>query len=223
MTSLVIIFQAIRIWKFCVELCHCGFMSFLSTVTTGLTRLKSLIVTQNLVFALLLYDVIRFDQKRELCLLNCSANWNFLNPQITLSSGMILLKSDNHTFPILKAVWALDRCHKELKRRFPVPVWVLTPVTDLAVIKLLTGWTLDKWQTEVTCLLCVCTCVFITGFLICCRPCCLAPLQRHTLVFWVKQCWTGAAWVPERSGLPRPHTRGGWVRLNSPSPQNEVQ
>lgn len=167
MTSLVIIFQAIRIWKFCVELVGscCLKMSFLRTVTTGLTRLKSLIVTQNLFFAVLLYDVIRFIQKRELCLLNRSANLNLLNLHllnhlVRCVHGMILLKSDNHPFPILTVVWASDRCHRGLKSRFPVPVWVLTPVTDLALIKLLTGWTPDKWQTEVMCLLCVCTCVY---------------------------------------------------------------
>ena len=62
---------------------------------------------------------------------------------------------------------------------------------------------------------CVCACAY-NQFSCLLSPCCLVLLQSCTLVFWVKQWWTGAAWVPERNGLTQPHTRESRVRLNSP-------
>lgn len=47
-------------------------------------------------------------------------------------------------------------------------------------------------------------------------PCCLARLQSCTRVFWVKQWWTGAAWVLERNGFTRPQPRENRVRLDPP-------
>lgn len=61
---------------------------------------------------------------------------------------------------------------------------------------------------------CVCLCICAYNQFSCLLlPCCLALLQSCTLVFWVKQWWTGAAWVLERNGLTQPHTRESRVRL----------
>ena len=76
--------------------------------------------------------------------------------------------------------------------------------------------TVDKQQREL--LLCVCVCVcecYLWSCLL--SPCCLALQQGCALVFWLKLCRTGPAWVLERNRLTWSHMEDSVVKLHSPT------